>query len=83
MNHFKIKTVDEFWTWSIEKLAFGQRANTWYNGQQPYGLAGFLNDFSSRMVGYATLRQLRVRNSKPNLFAYFKKYFRILMKLKN
>ena len=50
--------------WSIEKLAKGLRANIWYNGSQPYGLAGFLNDFSSRMVGYATLRQLRVQNGK-------------------
>jgi hypothetical protein len=48
--------------WSIGKLANGLRANTWYNGSQPYGMAGFLNDFSSRMVGYATLRQLRVKN---------------------
>jgi hypothetical protein len=45
-------------------LAVGLRANNWYNNGQPYGLAGFINDFSSRMVGYATLRQLRVRNSK-------------------
>jgi hypothetical protein len=44
------------------KLSPGLRANEWYNGEQPYGLAGFLGDFSSRMVGYATLRQLRVKN---------------------
>jgi len=55
--------VDDFWTWSISKLAVGLRANEWYNQGQPYGLAGFLNDFSSRMVGYANLRQLRVKNS--------------------
>jgi hypothetical protein len=48
--------------WSIGKLANGLRAKTWYNGSQPYGMAGFLNDFTSRMVGYATLRQLRVKN---------------------
>ena len=41
----------------------GLRASAWYNGGQPDGLGGFLNDFSSRMVGYATLRQLRVKNS--------------------
>jgi hypothetical protein len=55
--------VDDFWTWSKSKLAVGLRANEWYNQEQPYGLAGFLNDFSSRMVGYANLRQLRVKNS--------------------
>ena len=45
-------------------MAVGLRANKWYNDGQPYGLAGYINDFSSRMVGYATLRQIRVRNSK-------------------
>jgi hypothetical protein len=47
----------------MTKLAVGLRANIWYNGDQPYGLAGYINDFSSRMVGYAILRQLRVKNS--------------------
>ena len=60
--NYKISNVDDFWSWSIDKLSLGLRANTWYNGSQPYGLAGFLNDFSSRMVGFATLRQLRVKN---------------------
>ena len=48
----------------------------WYNGDQPYGLAGFVNDFSSRMVGYATLRQLRVQNSKSFIWnaIWFKNY---------
>ena len=54
--------MNDFWSWAIEKLAKGLRANTWYNGNQPYGLAGFLNDFSSRMIGYGSLRQLRVKN---------------------
>ena len=47
----------------MTKLAVGLRANIWYNGYQPYGLAGYINDFSSRMVGYAILKQLRVKNS--------------------
>ncbi len=67
LNEFfieKIFKINDFWIWAIEKLANGLRANEWYNLQQPYGLAGFLNDFSSRMVGYATLRQLRVKNGK-------------------
>ncbi len=58
--------MDDFWSWSIDKLSPGLRANTWYNGSQPYGLAGYLYDFSSRMVGFATLRQLRVKNGMLN-----------------
>ena len=62
--------MDDFWTWAIDKLSPGLRANTWYNTLQPYGLAGYLNDFSSRMVGFATLRQLRVKNSKFNSYSF-------------
>jgi hypothetical protein len=60
----KIQKIEDFWSWTIDKLATGLRANTWYNDKPPYGLAGFINDFSSRMIGYATLRQLRVKNGK-------------------
>ena len=55
--------MGDFWSWTTDRLSLGLRANSWYNNLQPYGLAGYLNDFSSRMVGYATLRQLRVQNS--------------------
>ena len=55
------------------KLSPGLRANEWYNGEQPYGLAGFIGDFTSRMVGYATLRQLRVKNGNKLKFTYLMK----------
>ena len=63
-SNFKIQNVEDFWSWTQTKLSVGLRANIWYNDGQPYGLAGYINDFSSRMVGYATLRQLRVKNGK-------------------
>ena len=53
--------VDDFWKWSKNVLAPNLRAGVWYNGSQPYGMAGFLNDYTSRMIGYATMRQLRVK----------------------
>ena len=65
----KIQNIDEFWSWSVGKLSTGLKASSWYNQKQPYGLAGFINDFSSRMIGYATLRQLRVKNG---IFIAFK-----------
>ena len=37
------------------------RADVWYNGGPPVGLRGYLNDYVSRVMGYATIRQLRVR----------------------
>ncbi len=53
------------------------RASKWYDQKQsqPYGLAGFMNDYSSRMLGYATLRQLRVRNGKLKACFSQKKVF--------
>jgi polycystin 1L2 len=44
-------------------LSEGLRAGKWYNEDQPIGLAGYINDKSSRMIGYATIRQLRMKNS--------------------
>ena len=51
-------------------MAVGLRAGVWYNSSQPYGLAGFLNDYSSRMIGYATLRQIRVNNGMVYLLDF-------------
>ena len=62
--------MNDFWSYSINKLAVGLRANLWYNYEQPYGLAGFIDDFSSRMIGYASFRQLRVKNGILCNFQY-------------
>ena len=59
-----IEKSEDIWSWAIETLAVGLRAGTWYNGSQPYGFAGFINDYSSRMLGFATMRQVRVQNSE-------------------
>jgi len=54
MNYIlQIKTIADFWYWTKNTLAVELRANIWYNDNQPYGLAGFVNDFSSRLVCFA------------------------------
>lgn len=63
-----MSSVEEIWTWLIETAATNLRANTWYNGDQPYGLAGYLNDFTSRMIGYGWVRQIRVRNNSCSIY---------------
>ena len=60
----KIMRVDQFWDWARDVLAPGLRAQPWYNGSQPIGLAGFINDKNSRMIGYAVMRQVRMKNGK-------------------
>ncbi len=52
-------------------MAPGLRVTTYYNGNQAYYLAGFLSDYSSRILGYATMRQVRVDNS---MFAFLNLY---------
>lgn len=70
----KLKTVDEFWQWTLDTMAVNLRANTWYNGDQPYKLAGYINDFSSRMIGYGIMRQIRVSNNSCSVSSQLRSY---------
>lgn len=58
-----MSSVSEVWDWLINTMATNLRANTWYNGGQPYNLAGYIDDFASRMIGYGWVRQIRVANN--------------------
>jgi len=57
-----IARVEDFYTWATDVLAPSLRVSTYYNGDQAYYMAGFLGDYSSRLLGFATLRQIRVDN---------------------
>jgi hypothetical protein len=59
----KIKTANDWWDWVHETAVTELKADSLYNGQPPYGLRGFIGDLQSRIMGYGTLRQIRV---KPN-----------------
>ncbi|CAF2697487.1 unnamed protein product [Rotaria sp. Silwood2] len=37
------------------------RAQQWYNGENPRNLNGFINDKSNRIIGWSTMRQLRIK----------------------
>ena len=39
------------------------RAQQWYNGDPPRNLSGFINDKSNRLIGWATMRQLRIQST--------------------
>ena len=48
------------------------RAQEWYNGQTPRYLSGYMNDKSNRLIGWATMRQLRIKRHScpiPNLIS--------------
>ena len=53
-------TTDDFWRYLHEVFVEELLAGPYYNGDQPLGLRGFLNDKSNRMIGYAIARQTRV-----------------------
>ncbi len=58
----KISTVNDYWKWLEESFILNLRAQQWYNGDTPRNLSGFINDKSNRLIGWATMRQLRVKS---------------------
>ncbi|KAG0419460.1 hypothetical protein HPB47_004076 [Ixodes persulcatus] len=57
----EIANAQQFWKWSREVLVPNLKAGAWYNGAQPFGLRGFLEDKVNRIMGFASLRQVRAR----------------------
>lgn len=43
------------------------RATDWYNGDVPTNLTGYINDRTNRILGWPTMRQLRVKPGKNSL----------------
>ncbi|CAF1320727.1 unnamed protein product [Adineta steineri] len=62
VDYTNINTIDEYWYWLENSFVSNIRAQQWYNGDIPQYLNGFLNDKSSRLIGWATMRQLRVKS---------------------
>ncbi|KAK7074845.1 hypothetical protein SK128_015085, partial [Halocaridina rubra] len=58
-----VKTTDDLWAYLFTGLLQRLRADTLYNNKPPYGLRGFLEDHANRIMGYATIRQIRARKN--------------------
>ena len=58
--------MDDYWSWLNTTAIPSLRADNWYNNKQPLGLRGFLDDYVSRVIGFATLRQLRIKQGFYN-----------------
>jgi hypothetical protein len=39
-----VRSVEEFWKWTLDSMASNLRATVWYNGQQPYGLGVYFEE---------------------------------------
>ncbi|XP_070183547.1 location of vulva defective 1-like, partial [Littorina saxatilis] len=59
----EIRNQDEYWNWTRSGLVNGIRAGAYYNDYPPLMLRGFVNDKVSKILGYATMRQVRIRPS--------------------
>ncbi|CAG0890374.1 unnamed protein product [Darwinula stevensoni] len=57
----KVVTTSDYWSWLNGVVMDQLRAQNWYNGDAPWGFKGFLDDRVNRLLGYGTLRQVRVR----------------------
>ena len=62
-QHTQVSTVHDYWNWLESSFVDNLRAQQWYNGQAPRNLSGYLNDKSTRLIGWATMRQLRIKTS--------------------
>ncbi|CAF1375842.1 unnamed protein product [Adineta ricciae] len=63
LDYTKISTVDQYWHWLEKSFVDDLRAQQWYNGDPPRYLTGFIDDKANRLIGWATMRQLRVRSA--------------------
>ncbi|GAB6020442.1 polycystic kidney disease 1-like 2 [Chamberlinius hualienensis] len=57
----RVNNTDKWWSWSQQVLIPRLRAQRLYNHNPPFGFKGFLFDQVNRMMGYAILRQIRIK----------------------
>ncbi|UJR06650.1 hypothetical protein I4U23_010936 [Adineta vaga] len=61
LDYTKVSTINQYWNWLEDSFVDNLRAQNWYNGEPPRNLSGFIDDKSHRLIGWATMRQLRVK----------------------
>ncbi|CAF0948943.1 unnamed protein product [Adineta ricciae] len=62
LDYTKVSTIDQYWNWLENSFVSNTRAQKWYNDEMPRNLSGFMNDKSSRLIGWITMRQLRINS---------------------
>ncbi|CAF3366379.1 unnamed protein product [Rotaria sp. Silwood1] len=62
-DYTQIYHFNQYWDWLRTSFVPHIRASKWYNDAPPTNLTGYINDKTNRILGWATMRQLRV---KPN-----------------
>lgn len=65
---WQVQTMEDYWGWLNNTAVPSLRCDDWYNYKRPVGMRGFFDDKVSRIMGYATLRQLRIRKGECRQF---------------
>lgn len=60
----QVRSSSDWWIWAKSVILQELRAQRDYNNNPPYGLRGFLNDKTNRIMGPAILRQIRSKRHK-------------------
>ncbi|CAF1178747.1 unnamed protein product [Adineta steineri] len=71
----QISRMTEYWEWLDNVFVNKIRASTWYNGAPPANLAGFIADRTNRVLGWASIRQLRVKSDSCTIMSAFQDQF--------
>ncbi|CAF1035223.1 unnamed protein product [Adineta ricciae] len=74
-DYTQVSTVDQYWNWLQNSFANNIRAQQWYNTDPPRNLSGFINDKSNRLIGWVTMRQLRVKSHSCQLKSSIQQLF--------
>ncbi|CAF4192320.1 unnamed protein product, partial [Adineta steineri] len=61
-DYTTVSTIDDYWNWLENSFVENIRAQQWYNGEAPRNLSGYINDKTNRFIGWATMRQLRIKS---------------------
>ncbi|UJR32694.1 hypothetical protein I4U23_020153 [Adineta vaga] len=61
-DYTKITTINEYWSWLENSFVENIRAQKWYNNKLSTDLRGFTNDKFNRLIGWTTVRQVRVKS---------------------
>ncbi|UYV66832.1 hypothetical protein LAZ67_4003027 [Cordylochernes scorpioides] len=64
----KVSNERKFWNWTFNVLLPELLINDWYNGRAPLGLRGFVEDRANLKIGYAVMRQVRIRPRECTAF---------------
>ncbi|CAL4065753.1 unnamed protein product, partial [Meganyctiphanes norvegica] len=59
----QVKSSDKLWLFIKNGLLAKFWDDKWYNNQTKFGLNGFFSDYNNRILGYATIRQIRIQHN--------------------